>query len=133
MAEPSDLLFTPSHVWVLPDGDEIVVGITDFGQARLSDVVHVELPEPDDHHYEHGEDLVVLESLRTATDLLAPVSGVVTDVNTLLMTKPELVNEDPYGEGWLVRMRPADMSDLDELLDYHDYESRLPPDHDEDE
>jgi glycine cleavage system H protein len=131
MTEPADARFSSTHEWVRVDGDEIVVGASDYVPNHLSDIIHVELPEPDDHHYEEGEDFLVLESLESAIDLHAPVSGMVTEVNYTLLHKPELVNEDPYGEGWLLRMKPDNMRDIDDLMDYHEYEVGLPPDSDE--
>ena len=95
-------------------------------------IIHIELPEPDDHHYEEGEDFLTLESLEGAMDLHAPVPCTVTTVNHTLHHKPELINDDPYGDGWLLRLRPDRMADMEELMDYHEYEVGLPPDTDED-
>ena len=132
MTEPADALFAATHEWVRVDGDELVLGASDYVPHHLGDIIHIELPEPDDHHYEEGEDFLTLESLDGAMDLHAPVAGTVTAVNHVLHHKPELINDDPYGTGWLLRLRPDNMAELEELMDYHEYEVGLPPDHDED-
>ncbi len=131
MTEPADTSFSATHAWVRVDGDELIVGASDYVPHHLSEIIHVELPEPDDHHYDEGEDFLVLESLESAMDLHAPVAGTVTVVNHELHHKPELINEDPYGTGWLLRMKPDNMGDVVDLMDYHEYEVGLPPDHEE--
>ena len=133
MSEPADAKFTATHEWVRMDGNEAIVGVSDFIQHKLADIIHVELPEPDDHHYEHGEDFIVLESLRTAMDFHAPLAGIVTAVNEDLHGKPELINDDCYGAGWIARMKPDDPADIEALMDYHEYDAGLPEDHDEEE
>jgi glycine cleavage system H protein len=130
MTEPADARFAPTHEWIRIEGDELVLGASDYVPHHLDAIIHVELPEPDDHHYEVGEDFLVLESLEGALDLHAPVAGTVTEVNHVLHHKPELINEDPYGAGWLLRMKPDNMKDVEHLMDYHEYEVGL-PDHDE--
>jgi glycine cleavage system H protein len=132
MREPLDCRFTSNHEWVRAEGREIVVGITDFAQQRISDVIHVELPEPDDDHYEQNEDIGMLESLKTASDVRAPVAGTVTAVNARLATKPEIINDDPYGDGWIFRMKPDRMRDVDELMSFAEYEGNLPEEEEED-
>lgn len=131
MTEPVDAKFAPTHEWVRIEGEEILVGVSDYIQHRLADIIHVELPEPDDDHYEKGEDFIVIESLDEAMDFHAPLAGVVTSVNSELHSKPELINEDPYGAGWLVRMRPDAPVDFTHFMDYHEYDAGLPPEHDE--
>ncbi|MBT3295537.1 MAG: glycine cleavage system protein GcvH [Verrucomicrobia bacterium] len=133
MTEPADAKFAPTHEWVRIKGDELLLGASDYVPHHLDAIIHVELPEPDDHHYEAGEDFLVLESLEGAMDLHAPVAGTVIEVNNLLHHKPELINEDPYGAGWLLRMKPDNMKDVEHLMAYHEYEVGLPPDHDEHE
>jgi glycine cleavage system H protein len=133
MREPVDYRFVPTHEWVRVEGEELVVGITEYAQQRLSDIIHVELPEPDEHHYEAHEDFITLESLKTALDFHAPTAGRIVAVNSELLSNPELINEDPYGEGWLVRMIPDNMDDLQNLLNYHEYEGGLPEEEEEEE
>ena len=133
MEIPTDLKYSKEHEWVRIEGDELIVGASDYVPHHLSDIIHVELPEPDDHHYEEREDLLVLESIEEAIDLHAPVAGTVIDVNHALHHKPELISEDPYGIGWLLRMRPDNIKDIEHLMDYHEYEAGLPPDNDDDD
>lgn len=120
------LKFTGTHQWVRVKGDEIVVGITDYVQQQLSEVTSVDLPEPDDHHYEATEDVGVIESVKSAIDIRAPVAGTITAVNTELFDKPEMINTDPGGRGWLFRMKPDDMADVEDLMDPDEYEEILP-------
>lgn len=118
---PGDLRYTKDHEWVRADGDEVVVGVTEFAAHELGDVVFVELPAVGrslDQHATFG----VVESVKAVSDLFAPVAGEVTAVNGALGGQPELVNTDPYGEGWMVRLRVADAGQLDGLLDAAGYE-----------
>jgi len=132
MIDPSDLRFTDMHEWVrIKDRNTIVVGITDFAQARLSDITSVELPEPDEHHYEAREEISVIEALNTSAAFHAPVSGVIVATNTDLLGRPELVNLDPYGSGWLVEMQPDNMADILSFMDVDEYEANLPEDEEE--
>jgi len=132
MIDPAHLKFVDTHEWVRQEDDTIVIGITDFWQQHLSDITHVDLPEPDDHHYEPEEDVGVVESLESAAEFHAPAAGVIVAINSELLVRPELVNDDPYGGGWLVKMRPDNMDDIDDLLDLHEYEAGLPDDDDVD-
>ena len=116
--------YAESHEWARQDGAEIVVGITDYAQESLSDIVYVELPEVGDT-LEQGDSFGVVESVKAASDVYAPVSGDVVAVNSELEDAPELVNQDPYGEGWLIRLAPADPSQLDELMDGDAYEAMV--------
>lgn len=131
MDDVTDLKFTGTHEWVRRKGSKIVVGITEYAQQRMSDITNVELPEPDDHHYEADEDMCVIESLRMATDCHAPVSGRIVAINTDLLAKPEIINSDPYGEGWLVEMAPDNADDIDSLMDSYEYEAGLPEEEEE--
>jgi len=118
---PGDLRYTKDHEWVRIDGDEAVVGITQFAADQLGDIVFVELPAAGrslDRHATFG----VVESVKAVSDLFAPLAGEVTAANEALADKPELVNSDPYGEGWMLRLRPADVSAIDGLLDAQAYE-----------
>ena len=122
---PTDLQFTEDHEWVRVDGDLIVVGITDYAQQQLGDVVYVDLPAPG-AEVDKGQPFGEVESTKSVSDLFAPASGVVDSRNDALDERPELVNSDPYGEGWLVSIRVADASELDALLDATGYEQLLP-------
>lgn len=117
---PRELHYTESHEWVrLENGDTIVVGITDHAQHQLGDLVFVELPEM--IALEKGDEMAVVESVKTAADVYAPISGKIIEVNTQLETRPELINEDAYGEGWICRIKPDDLEELDELMDADAY------------
>ena len=116
----SDVRYRETHEWARKEGDEVVVGISDYAQSTLSDVVYVELPEVDDE-VGAGDQLGVVESVKAAGDIYAPVSGTITAVNEELEDAPELVNEDPFGEGWLVRIAPSDPDEWDNLLDVEAY------------
>jgi len=117
----SDLLYRESHEWVRVEDDSgIVIGISDHAQEALGDMVYVELPEPG-MSYEQGEACAVVESVKAASDIYAPVSGEVVQANAELEDSPELVNSSPYGEGWLFRMIPSDPSQIDGLLGADDY------------
>lgn len=107
MQVPEDLRYTPDHEWLRIEGDEAVVGITEYAATELGDVVFVELPAPG-MTLEAAQSFGVIESVKTASDLYSPAAGEVLAVNTALADKPELVNEDPYGDGWMIRMRLSD-------------------------
>jgi glycine cleavage system H protein len=118
---PGDLRYTKEHEWVRVDGDEAVVGITQFAADQLGDIVFVELPAVGkalDAHATFG----VVESVKAVSDLFAPVAGEVTGTNDALGDAPELVNSDPYGEGWMLRIRLADAGAVEALLDAAAYE-----------
>ncbi|MBX0287312.1 glycine cleavage system protein GcvH [Haloarcula salinisoli] len=120
---PEDLRYLESHEWVTTD-DTARVGITDFAQDELGDVVFVELPAEGDE-LTAGEDFGVVESIKAVSDVYAPVSGTVTAVNEALFDQPELVNEDPFGDGWMLEVELADESELDELLDAAEYRDQI--------
>jgi glycine cleavage system H protein len=114
---PSDLLYRESHEWVRYDEDgTATIGISDHAQAQLGDMVFVELPEPG-MSYEQGDACAVVESVKAASDVYAPLTGEVIENNSALEDSPELVNTDPYGDGWLFRMQLANPAELDSLLD----------------
>ncbi|MCW8873563.1 MAG: glycine cleavage system protein GcvH [Xanthomonadales bacterium] len=113
---PSDLLYRESHEWVRQDEDgTVTIGISDHAQAQLGDMVFVELPEPG-MSYEQGDACAVVESVKAASDIYAPLTGEVIEANSALEDSPELVNTDPYGDGWLFRMQLANAAELDGLL-----------------
>jgi glycine cleavage system H protein len=118
---PSDLLYRESHEWVRSDDDgTVTVGISDHAQAQLGDMVFIELPEPG-MSYEQGDACAVVESVKAASDVYAPLTGEIIENNSALEDSPELVNSDPYGDGWLFRMQLSDPSELDGLLDAEAY------------
>ncbi len=116
----SDVRYLETHEWARKQDDEIVVGISDYAQDTLSDVVYVELPE-EGETVSKGDPLCVVESVKAAGDVYAPVSGKVVAVNIELEEAPEMVNQDPFGEGWLVRIAPADPDEWGDLLDIEAY------------
>ncbi len=124
MKDLKELRFTRSHEWVRVEGDTAVVGITDHAQEALGDVVYVELPEVGDT-FEKGDPFGVVESVKTTSDLYAPVSGTIKEVNEPLVEQCALVNEDPYGEGWLVRFEMSNPTELDDLLTLEAYEKHI--------
>lgn len=119
---PAELRYAASHEWARLEDGVVVVGITDFAQQSLGDVVYVELPEVD-HEAQAGAEIGVVESVKAAADIYAPLSGVVVAVNTVLEDAPETVNEDPYGDGWFYKLKPQDVGDLDDLLRASDYQA----------
>ncbi|MEB3862215.1 MAG: glycine cleavage system protein GcvH [Desulfurococcales archaeon] len=117
---PEDLRYTESDEWIRIEGDTIVIGITDYAQKKLKDVVGVELPEVG-KVYSRGEVLAVLESIKATGEVYAPVDGEVVEANERLLDEPELVNTDPYGEGWIAKLKPSNPSQLEGLLDAQGY------------
>ena len=121
---PDDLRYTREHEWVRLDGDEATVGITDYAQEELGDIVFVELPEEGDE-FKLSDSFAIVESVKAASDVYSPLSGEVVAANAELDAKPELVNENPYGAGWMIRLRRSDASETDELLDAAGYEALI--------
>ena len=124
VALPEDLRYTKTHEWIRREGAELVVGITDHAQGELTDIVFVDLPEVGKAASAGGA-VLVLESVKTVSDVYAPVDGTVSAVNTELKTHPELVNKEPYGRGWLVRLKPAAPFDPAKFLDAAGYRATL--------
>ncbi len=118
------LLYTESDEWVKREGDIIRVGVTDYAQKELKDVVGVELPE-EGSHYSKGEPVAVLESVKATADVYAPVDGEVVEVNERLLDEPELINKDPYGDGWIFAMKPDNPSQLEGLLTPQQYAEKI--------
>jgi glycine cleavage system H protein len=108
--------YTKSDEWVKLDGDEAVIGISDYAQEQLSDLVFVELPAVGDS-FEKGDTFGVVESVKAAADVNVPIGGEVVAVNGDLEDAPELINEDPFVKGWIIRIKPADVSEMDDLMD----------------
>ena len=120
---PSDLKYTKSHEWIRDNGDgTITIGITDHAQELLGDVVYVELPEVESELTEE-ESCGVIESVKAASDMYAPLAGTVTEVNEELDSEPELINSAPFGEGWIFTMKLNNTDDMDTLLDANAYEA----------
>jgi glycine cleavage system H protein len=118
---PSDLRYTKDHEWVRVDGDTATIGVTDFAASQLGDVVFVDLPAVG-KSVEQFATFGVVESVKAVSDLYAPLSGEVVEVNGELGAKPELVNSDPFGDGWMIRVKVGDSSQVGELLDAAGYE-----------
>jgi glycine cleavage system H protein len=125
---PEELWYTPEHEWVLPGAEGTVrVGITDYAQTQLGDVVHVQLPLVGDS-VATGDPVGEVESTKSVSDVLAPVAGEVVARNDALEDSPELVNSDPYGEGWMIEIRLAEISEMDSLLSAENYRSLIEQD-----
>ncbi len=118
-----DRRYLSSHEWAKMEGDEAVVGISDFAQHELSDVVYVELPQVGDE-FAKGDQFATVESVKAASDVYMPLSGRVVAVNSALEDSPQLVNEDPFDEGWFVRISPSDPAEFDSLLDAATYQKQ---------
>ena len=124
MNHPSELKYASTHEWVKIEGDLVVTGISDHAQDALGDLVYVEVPEVGSH-LTAGAQAGVVESVKTASDIHAPVSGTVIEVNTSLEDDPDFINDDPYGKGWIYKIKPDNLSDVDNLLSNIDYEAGL--------
>jgi len=118
---PDNLKYTEDHEWIEVNNGEVRYGITDYAQDELGDIVYVELPETGEE-LNKGDMLGVIESVKTVSDLYAPLSGTIKDVNDELEAAPELLNDDPYGDGWIVVLEIADGDELDSLLEPKEYE-----------
>ena len=112
--------FTEEHEWLIRDGNDITVGITEFAVGQLGDIVFVELPE-EGTEVDAGAEVAVIESVKAASDVFAPVSGIISEVNGQVGDNPTLVNEDPLGDGWLFKIAEADPAEYDGLMDEDDY------------
>jgi glycine cleavage system H protein len=120
MDTPDNLKYLATHEWVREEGGNIIVGITDFAQDQLGDVVFVELPKVGSS-VAAGDTIAVIESVKTASDIYAPAAGEITAVNDELDGAPDLVNTSPYGDGWLFRIKPSNPAELQEMLDAEGY------------
>lgn len=121
---PADLKYTQDHEWVRVEGTVAVVGVTDFAQGELGDVVFVEI-ETEGETLEKGETFGTVEAVKTVSDLFMPVGGEVAEINEELADQPELVNKDPYGKGWMIKINITDAAELDELLSAEDYKKMI--------
>ncbi len=121
---PEDSRYAKSHEYVHVEGDIGTIGITDYAQKELGDVVFVELPQVGSQ-LEAGDELGSIESVKAVSELFAPVTGEVVEINETLAEKPELVNTDPYGDGWMIRVRLSDATELDDLMSAEEYEEYI--------
>jgi len=121
---PEDLKYTKDHEWIKIDGDTITVGITDFAQSELGDIVYVEV-ETVDETLDKDEVFGTVEAVKTVSDLFIPVDGEIIEFNESLEDEPEKVNEDPYGDGWMIKVKVSDESQLDELMDAEAYKAHI--------
>tara|TARA_B100000900_G_C20567150_1_gene711629 strand:- start:334 stop:711 length:378 start_codon:yes stop_codon:yes gene_type:complete len=124
MNVPKDLKYTKDHEWVKIEDDIAIVGVTDFAQGELGDIVYVEV-ETVDEELDREEVFGTVEAVKTVSDLFMPISGEVVEFNESLEETPEKVNEDPYGEGWMIKIKITDSSELEDLLSPEDYESSI--------
>lgn len=121
---PEDIKYTSDHEWARVDGDLVIIGITDFAQGELGDIVYLEVETKGDH-VAAGEVFGSVEAVKTVSDLFMPIDGTIMEVNEDLDTNPELVNEDPYEKGWMVKIKPDNMDDLEKLLSAAAYKESL--------
>jgi len=121
---PENLFYTEDHEWIRVEGNEAFVGITDFAQKELGDIVFVEV-ETLDEEIDKGETFGTIEAVKTVSDMFMPVGGTILEMNEQIEDKPELINKDPYGDGWIVKMKISDASELDDLLDHKAYKSTI--------
>ncbi|ACL71088.1 glycine cleavage system protein GcvH [Halothermothrix orenii] len=120
MNVPENLMYTKNHEWIKVDGDTALVGVTDYAQKELGDIVFVELPEVSDE-FAQSEGFAVLESVKAVSDVYLPVGGEVLEANEELLENPELVNQEPYASGWLVKIKLADKKELEDLMSSEEY------------
>ena len=117
---PTNVKYTSEHEWIRIENDEAIIGITDYAQDQLGDIVFVDVTA-EGETLEQGEVFGTIEVVKTVSDLFLPIGGEIVEVNPELEEHPELVNKDPYGEGWIIRIKPTDASQMDELLDAEAY------------
>ena len=124
MTIPENLLYTEDHEWVRVEGNEVFIGITDFAQKELGDIVFVEV-ETVDEELEKGDAVGTIEAVKTVSDLFMPVGGTVLELNEKIEDEPEVINKDAYGDGWIVKVKLSDSSDLDDLLSPAAYKDNI--------
>jgi glycine cleavage system H protein len=124
MNVPKDLKYTKDHEWVKIEGDFAIIGITDFAQGELGDIVYVEVDTLEET-LQKEEVFGTVEAVKTVSDLFMPLSGEILEFNESLETNPEKVNEDPYNEGWMIKMKVSDLSEMDDLLSAEDYQNTI--------
>ena len=121
---PTNVKYTNEHEWIRLEGEEAYVGITDYAQTQLGDIVFVDVPT-EGETLEKGETFGSIEVVKTVSDLFLPVGGEILEVNQALEENPELVNKYPYGEGWIIKIKPTDVSEMDDLLDAEAYKKLI--------
>ena len=121
MDTPDHLFYTKEHEWANFKGDEVLIGITDYAQNQLGDVIFIEFPKIGDE-FNIGDSFGEVEAVKTVSELFSPISGTVIAINESLDDSPEKVNSDPYGDGWLIKIAPSDLSQKDELMNFLSYE-----------
>lgn len=121
---PTNVKYTSEHEWIRLEGDIAYVGITDYAQDQLGDIVFVDIPT-EGETLEKGETFGTIEVVKTVSDLFLPIGGKVLEINPALEENPELVNQDPYGEGWLIKIQPTDLSEMENLLDAEAYKQTI--------
>jgi glycine cleavage system H protein len=124
MKFPEDLLYSESHEWLKDEGSQATIGLTDYAQSQLKDIVYVELPEIGTE-FKKGENMGVVESVKTVADVFSPITGKVVETNRTLKDSPQFINEDPYGKGWIIKMEIKDKGELKELLSSRAYQDFL--------
>ena len=121
---PNNLKYTKEHEWLKVEGDAAYVGITNFAQGALGDIVFIELPNLNDN-FKQNDIFGTIEAVKTLADLYIPISGSIMEINDKLESEPELINSDPYGEGWIIKIKISDSSEVDALLSDNDYKSLI--------
>ena len=128
MANPADLKYSKEHEWIKLEGDIGIIGVTDFAQEQLTDIVFVELPDKG-RKVEAGKQMAVIESVKSVSDIFSPIDGEVMEVNERLKDNPEIINKDPYGEGWIVKIKIDNKDGLDSLMSSEEYEKSISEGH----
>ena len=121
MSIPTEIKYTKEHEWILLDGEVALIGITDHAQSQLGDIVFVELPDVDSE-INQNDTFGVIEAVKTVADLFAPVKGLIIEINSSLEDSPDLINSDPYGTGWIIKVKVSDSSQYDSLMSSDEYE-----------
>lgn len=124
MIIPNDLRFSEEHEWARPDGDVVTIGITDYAQGELGDVVYIDLPVEGDH-FSQNDVFGTIEAVKAASDLYCPVSGEVVEVNQDVADNPETINKDPYGDGWMIKLKIDSADELSGLMDAEAYKNHI--------
>ena len=124
MNVPENLKYTKDHEWVKVDGNQAVIGITEYAQGELGDIVFVDI-DPEIQEIVNGESFGTIEAVKTVSDLFAPCNGKVVEINSNLEDQPELINTDPYGDGWIIKIDLSDAAELDGLLDSVTYQAQI--------
>ena len=121
---PADLRYTKEHEWIKRDGDVLIVGISDFAQGELGDIVYVEV-ETEGDTLDENEVFGTIEAVKTVSDLFMPLAGEVAEVNPLLESDPETVNKNPYSDGWMIKIKPSDIADYEKLMTAEEYQAEI--------